>query len=426
MTPGARVQAAIELLDALASSGTPADRLLSGWFRRRRYVGSKDRRAIQTHVYGVLRRRAALDWWLARQGLHEPDGRARLIAALALDDDMAAFDGSQYGPPPLSEAETALAAGLAGQPLGHPEQPDWVRANGPEWLAPRLRDAFGDGFAEEMAALNAEAPVDLRVNVLKADRQAARAALAAEDIAAEPTPISPVGLRLQGRRTLPSTAAFRDGLIEVQDEGSQIAALLVDARPGQSVCDLCAGAGGKTLALAAAMRNQGEILACDADAARLRPIRSRLARAGVTIATPEVLEDDKGLEEGAFDRVLVDAPCSGSGAWRRNPDARVRLTPEELARLTEAQGQLLAQAADLVRPGGRLVYVTCSVLPEENERQVDAFLAGRGGFAAVPIGQVWAEVIGGPGPADGPYLLLTPARHGTDGFFVAVLERGKD
>ncbi len=423
MTPGARIQAAIELLDILDRERTPADRLLSGWFRRRRYIGSKDRRAIQGHVYHALRHRAALDWWLARAGVETPDGRARMIAAVALAEALDSFDGSRYGPAPLSADENTLAATLAGQSLAHDEQPAWVRGNVPEWLAPSLASAFGDRFVEEAAALNREAPVDLRVNTLKADQAAAMTALAAEDIAVEPTPVSPVGLRLSGRMTLPNLKAFRDGLVEVQDEGSQIAALLVDARPGQSVCDLCAGAGGKTLAMAAAMQNQGRIVARDAEPARMRPMAARLARAGVTIVEKEGSEASETGTGAGFDRVLVDAPCSGTGAWRRNPDARWRFEPADIEAALRLQDDILAVAAPLVREGGRLIYITCSVLAEENELRADAFLASHGEFAAMPVSEIWPETVGGPCPADDPFLSLTPARHGTDGFFVAVLER---
>jgi len=311
--------------------------------------------------------------------------------------------------------------------MEHADQPAWVRGNLPEWLVAELEAAFGAALAEELAALNREAPLDLRVNTLKTDRVGALAALAADGLEAAPTPLSPLGLRLSARATLPATAAFRDGLVEVQDEGSQLAALLVDVRPGQAVCDLCAGAGGKTLALAAAMANQGRLLACDVEATRLRPMAPRLRRAGVDLVETQVIaaEDDGWPTDPteSFDRVLVDAPCSGSGAWRRNPDARWRLDPETLAGFAPVQDRLLRGAARLVRPGGRLVYVTCSLLPRENADRVAAFLAEHGDFRPVPIGEVWPHAVGGAPPADGPFLTLTPARQGTDGFFVAILER---
>jgi 16S rRNA (cytosine967-C5)-methyltransferase len=279
-----------------------------------------------------------------------------------------------------------------------------------------------------MGALRDEAPVDLRVNTLKSDRDAARGALAEAGYPAEPTRLSPIGLRLPARIALTAQGVFRDGLVEVQDEGSQLVALLTDARPGQAVIDYCAGAGGKTLALAAAMANKGRLVACDVNAARSDRAAQRLRRAGVHNVTRHLLvgEGDKWLKRHAasFDRVLVDAPCSGSGTWRRNPDAKWRLRSETLAELTVTQAGILDAAIRLVRPSGRLVYATCSLLAEENEAQIEAALSRHAGMSAVPIAAVWAETIGGACPSTGPFLRLTPAAQGTDGFFVAVLERG--
>jgi 16S rRNA (cytosine967-C5)-methyltransferase len=433
MTPAARIQAAIDLLAEIEALDAPADGLARGYFRARRYVGAKDRRAISDLVYGVLRARARLDWWIARAAPAAAGVRGRVLAHSALEgrrspEDLAALcDGGRYHPPALGPEERALAAALRDRALDHPEQPDWVRGEMPEWLLPKLRETLGGDPAAELAALVRQAPLDLRVNGLKADRAGARAALAAEVIDARPTPLSPFGLRVEGRHALPGLAAFRDGLVEVQDEGSQLVALLCDARPGLSVADFCAGAGGKTLALVAAMENRGRLAMLDTDARRLERAGPRLARAGATVAEPRALEslEDPWLAEqaGAFDRVLVDAPCSGSGAWRRNPDARWRLTPATLESYCRLQGEILAAAARLVAPGGRLVYATCSLLPEENGGQVARFRAAHPDFAPLSPAAVWAETVGGACPASGDELLLTPARHGTDGFFLAVLER---
>ncbi len=244
---------------------------------------------------------------------------------------------------------------------------------------------------------------------------------------AEPTPWSPIGLRLAGRTPLAGLAAFGDGLFDVQDEGSQIAALLVGARPGMRVVDFCAGAGGKTLALAAGMANRGKLVACDVSARRLDRAARRLRRAGVGNVERRVLESerDKWVKRhaGSFDRVLVDAPCLGTGTWRRNPDAKWRSGPEDLVELQERQQQILRSAARLVRPGGRLVYATCSLLREEDEVQAEDFLAAEPGFSALPGARAWDEAIGGMSPAGEQYIFLTPARHGTDGFFVALFER---
>jgi 16S rRNA (cytosine967-C5)-methyltransferase len=283
-----------------------------------------------------------------------------------------------------------------------------------------------------MAALNLPAPLDLRVNRLKADRDTAQRALAAEGIRAEPTPWSPLGLRITHRVPLAGTAAFKDGLVEVQDEGSQLAAPLADARPGMRVVDFCAGAGGKTLALAAQMENRGKLVACDTASWRLERAGIRLRRAGVSNVERRPLSSERDPwvkrhapkgKEGGFDRVFVDAPCLGIGSWRRNPDGKWRMTPNDLAELLVRQRDILASAARLVKPGGRLVYATCSLLREENEDQAEAFLAASPDFVLYPVGRAWAETLNDRCPGGEDYLRLTPARHGTDGFFVALFER---
>ena len=437
MTPGARAQAAIEILGDLHDAG-PADRYLSRYFRGRRYIGAKDRRAISTTVYGVLRRRAEIDWWISDGNLEapEPPSRRRVVAALALAeswDDAAfesAFDGGDYRPGPLTDIERTLLARLPrnGAISAVEGQPDWVRFNYPQWLDAELRRSLGDELAPTMRALSEGAPVDLRANTLKTSRDEAQAKLRAEGLASEPTCFSPIGLRLGGRATLPAAQAFRDGLIDVQDEGSQIAALMVDAEPGMAVADLCAGAGGKTLALAAAMGNHGRIVAADVDRDRMKGIAARLDRAGVSVVETVALDDAEAaslLEEDAFDRVLLDVPCSGTGAWRRNPDARWRLTPDDLERDLARQAEILDHGARLVRPGGRMVYVTCSILCSENLEQIDGFLARAPGFGPVEIGPIWERCIGGSRTGGDRDLALSPAREGTDGFFVAVLERAR-
>jgi 16S rRNA (cytosine967-C5)-methyltransferase len=302
----------------------------------------------------------------------------------------------------------------------------------PDWLLPHLEAIYGERLEEEMAGLNASAPTDLRVNLLKTDRDGARRALAAEHVRAEPTPWSPTGLRLAARVPLSGLAAFKDGLIEVQDEGSQLAALLVGARPGMRVVDFCAGAGGKTLALAAAMNNRGKLVACDTAAWRLDRSGIRLRRAGASNVERRALTSERDpwvkRHAASFDRVLVDAPCLGIGSWRRNPDAKWRSTPTDLAELQIRQHDILASAARLVKPGGRLVYVTCSLLREEDEAQAERFLEETPDFVPYSAARAWDEAIGGPCPAGltnpgGDYLRLTPAQHGTDGFFVALFER---
>lgn len=443
MTPGARVQAAIEILDAIAAGGvgrgrSPADGVANLYFRSRRYIGSKDRHAIASLVYTVLRHRAQLDWWVtyAREGAHRgtygPDSRRRALAALAIveglsaDEIVDAFDGGRFRPARLDKAEQHMAGALSGRSLDHPEQPDAVRYNCPEWLLPALRERFGRDLKTEMRALDESAPVDLRANALKGDRAQAIKALTAGHVTATPTKFSPWGLRVEGRPNLPVVDAFRSGLVEIQDEGSQIAALMVGAAPGLRICDFCAGAGGKSLAMAAAMANKGHVVACDVSGPRLASATKRLRRAGAHNVEQRHLENERDVwvkhHAAKFDRVLVDAPCSGTGTWRRNPDARWTLTPEDIGELRELQARILASAARLVKPGGRLIYVTCSLLPVENERQAEAF-AAHPDFMPIPASAVWADTVGGPFPSTDPYLRLSPARHGTDAFFVAIFER---
>jgi 16S rRNA (cytosine967-C5)-methyltransferase len=435
LTPGAQVAAAIDILAEIEAGQRPADDAAADYFRRRRYIGAKDRARIAGHVYTVLRHRSALDWWIGRagRGAVETVARSRVLAGLVLAEGWrpeavaACCDGDRFRPAKLSAAEALLINGLVNRTLHHPQMSRATANDLEEWLEPYFERVFGKGLEREMAALNAPASIDLRVNLLKVDRETARQALAAEGVRAEPTPWSPVGLRLADRVPLSALAAFKAGLFDVQDEGSQIAALLAGARPGMRVVDFCAGAGGKTLALAAGMANRGKLVACDVSARRLERAARRLRRAGVTNVERRALasERDKWVKRhaGGFDRVFVDVPCLGTGTWRRNPDAKWRSRPEDLAQLVERQQQILHSAARLVRPGGRLVYATCSLLREEDEAQSEAFLTASPDFFLVPAARAWEETIGGTSPGGEDYLLLTPARHGTDGFFVAVFER---
>lgn len=447
MKPGARIQTAIELVGQIMSpppgrEAVPADTLLSGYFRGRRYIGSKDRRAISDLVYTMLRNRARIG--AAMEG--DPDPRRGAIITLAhildwpADDIRAAFDGSQYCPAPLAEdLEAGLLDDAVRTRLAEAGQADRVgiRANIPDWLAAPMAGAFEGCLEQELDALQTIPPVDLRVNTLKAPqegRSAVRAELAAAGIEAGETPNSPWGLRLEGRYPLQSLPAYRDGRIEVQDEGSQIAALVAGAEPDEAVLDYCAGAGGKTLAIAAMMQNRGRLVAADSVAGRLRPLVRRAERAGASIIESHVLGESTPLAGDAFDRVVVDAPCSGSGAWRRHPEAPWRLTEERLAELVRLQAEILAKGAQHVRPGGWLVYITCSVLPRENQQQVAAFLAGHPHFRQQDSADIWRQTLPTLPPMSGaceanapspeaPGVLLTPRRTGTDGFFVAHLQR---
>jgi 16S rRNA (cytosine967-C5)-methyltransferase len=424
VTPSAKIAASIELLDRIEAGGAPADRVTDGFFRARRYAGSKDRAEITERVYSILRRRAELAW---RLGQERPGARTLVLAGLARIEKLheaqvvELFAGGRFGPQSLDESERKLYAAVAAHKAA---APDWVRGSYPVWLEPELKRRFGDEIVHEMAAQQGRAPVDLRVNTLKADRDKVLGALEKDGIAAEPNRYAPHGIRLGGRSRIAGHRAIEEGWVEVQDEGSQLVAALVDARPGQWVLDLCAGAGGKTLALAAGMANKGQVHALDVDAKRLAALTPRLRRAGADNIQPRVLEDKwLGRHRGRFDRVLLDVPCSGTGTWRRDPEQRQRLNPDWLGRQQAAQAKLLERAAPLVKPGGRLVYATCSLLPGEDEDQVDAFLAAHPDYARIPVAEVWSTAIGGDCPVAGPDLLLTPNRHETDGFYAAILTR---
>jgi len=434
MIPAARFAASIDLLSLLeAEPRRPADAIAHDYFRARRFIGGGDRRAVADRVWAVVRQRLRLAWWLAEAGASKPTPRLLAAAQLLIGEGAAwntllgLLGGGIHAAATLTAAEVAVLRPLVGKPAIDPAMPDPVRLNLPEWALPGLAARFGASLPTEAAAMELAAPLDLRANLLKTSRAEAQRALAAEGIPTVQTELSPWGLRARGRAPVTAGAAYRSGLVEVQDEGSQMVALLTDARPGMRVCDYCAGAAGKTLAIAAAMGNRGRITACDTSAPRLEGAEKRLRRAGVDNAERHLLAPgDRWAKRraGQFDRVLVDAPCTGTGTWRRNPDARWRLGEDDLRELSSVQREILDRAAELVRPGGRLVYATCSLLPAEDEAQVEAFLERHPDFAVLPLADVWREAgRPAPPPGPGPYLLLTPAMHGTDGFFTAVLRR---
>jgi 16S rRNA (cytosine967-C5)-methyltransferase len=430
MRPGARIRSAIEVLDDVLHRHRPASVALADWGKSSRFAGSGDRAAVGNLVYDALRRKqsiaARMQSTSSRALILGASGRALAMAPAAIS---AAADGSAHALEPLSAEE------LSGVSRPVPEDaPDWVRGDFAEWLAPSLNRVFAGRAAEEGAALAQRAPVDLRVNTLRATRDKVLKALAAAKPAA--TVLSPVGVRLRaaegpGRQpNVEAEPAHGKGWYEVQDEGSQIAALLARAVPRSQVLDLCAGAGGKTLAMAATMENTGQLHAFDRDKSRLRPIFERLKRAGVRNAQVLQPGDTAALDMlgPRFDVVLIDAPCTGSGVWRRRPDSKWRLKPQDVPERQAEQKALLHLAAPLVKPGGRLVYVTCSILPEEGEDQIASFLATCDAFRPVPIEAAWRDA-GLPGTAPSSAndrsdsLLLTPSRHETDGFFIAVLRR---
>ena len=391
MTPAARLQAAIEVLDSVIASaredGPPADTIVTRYFKTRRYAGSKDRRAVRELVFRAIRRTAE----------RPESGRAAVLGLAEDEPALLELFGQPRGPEPATDADEATVP---------------VRGTVPDWLTSNISPLLSE---EEWPALLERAPLDLRVNVAKVSRDE----MLAQFSNATPTSLSPWGIRLQPDSRIDDHPAFEAGLIEVQDEGSQLIALACEARDGQRLLDLCAGAGGKSLALAAAAP-RATILATDSNRARLSKLGPRAQRAGATIETG-LLNPPKEVEElddwqGEADLVLVDAPCSGSGTWRRNPEGRWRLTPDRLDRLVGIQERLLDIAAELVKPGGRLVYAVCSLLSREGAGQIERFHQRHSSWisekAPIPAGR-----------SDGAGQLLTPGHDGTDGFFVARLRR---
>jgi 16S rRNA (cytosine967-C5)-methyltransferase len=434
MTPSARLAAAIEVLADIAARRRPATEALKDWGLGHRFAGSGDRAAIAGLVYDALRRRASSAFIMEDEA-----PRANVLGMLRLErsqdaDAIAGLcDGSRHGPPVLSDDERAHLARASLEGAQPPVAGDY-----PDWLDPYFARAFGDERAAELAALAARAPLDLRVNTLKGERDEVAAALA--HLHAAPARWSPAGLRIEqkpGSRNpaVHAEPAFIKGLVEVQDEGSQLAALLSGAQPGRQVVDLCAGGGGKTLALAALMENHGQIYATDTDKRRLAPIHARLERAGarnVQVRTPRGDADVLVDLAGRADLVLIDAPCTGTGVWRRNPDAKWRIRPGALEERCKQQVEVLDRAVPLLKPGGRIAYVTCSVLVEENGAQVRAFVERHPDFSIVPPARV-TEALGEraflfrhAARSSEEGLLMTPLRTGTDGFFVAVLAKSAE
>jgi 16S rRNA (cytosine967-C5)-methyltransferase len=423
MTPGARLQAAIEILDGLETTAQPADGYLRDWSRAHRFAGVKDRAAITERVYAVLRHRASLAWRMNAIG-----GRALVLASLLADNENAEtiarlFSGEGHSPPMLSDAEhRALASPPTEKPPAH------VVGEYPLWLEPELLRTFGADLPAEMSAMNARASVDLRVNTLRAQRDDMLVGLRSLDVAAERTPFSPFGIRIAsgaGLGALQHTQFFQTGAFEFQGEASQLATQLCGAKPGQRVLDLAAGAGGKSLAFAALMRDRGEILAFDIDPKRLKQVLPRARRAGASIIRIADRRGGPAWGNGRFDVVLVDAPCSGSGTWRRSPEQRWRLTQDRLREHQSLQVWLIDDGARHTAPGGRLVYATCSLLMSENEDVCRAFLERHPDFRIMPAAQAWSESgLSVPPPLGvGEYFRASPYRTATDGFFACIIER---
>jgi 16S rRNA (cytosine967-C5)-methyltransferase len=406
----------VAALQAVLQFAGPADVALSRYFKANKNIGGRDRGWIAETVYAVLRDKTLLGH--LAQSMSGDQTRRLALLALARHAGMESI--GRIANDAERESLQRLAA-VDAQTL-----PRAVRLSSPQWLLDAL-DAQGNAELTDatLAALNAPAPLDLRVNDLKVSRDEAQASLTAAGIETSPTPHSPLGLRCAAKLNISLTKAFTDGMIEVQDEGSQLLTLLVAPKRGEMVADFCAGAGGKTLALGAAMRSTGRLYAFDTSLKRLERFKPRLARSGLSNVSPVAIdsENDQRIKRlaGKMDRVLVDAPCSGLGTLRRNPDLKWRQTPKDVTELAALQGRILASAARLVKPGGRLVYATCSILNAENDAVVDAFLSANPQFTQLDAG----DLLAAQGVTLGamPRLRLTPQSHGTDGFYAVAMQR---
>ncbi|MEN9842491.1 MAG: hypothetical protein RLZZ612_320 [Pseudomonadota bacterium] len=432
MHPKALLESCTELVRLVLKFDHPADAVVSRYFREHRNLGPRERRTLAETAYTVLRKKRLFEH-LARSG---SGGRERRLAILGFQSEPAFLNAA------LNDTERAWLDSVA---QVKPEELQAVhRHNLPDWLVAPLQAQVGDAFDALAASFNQAAPLDLRVNTLKQKVPLAMEALTQAGIASEPVPYSPWGLRIHGKPAINRLAAFENGEIEVQDEGSQLLAWLMEAKRGEMVADFCAGAGGKTLALGAMMRSTGRLYAFDVSTHRLDALKPRLARSGLSNVHPVAIahERDERIKRlaGKMDRVLVDAPCSGLGTLRRNPDLKWRQTPQAVAELQLKQQAILNSAARLLKSGGRLVYATCSVLPDENEQVAEAFTKAHPEFQVVSVPVLLTRLLGdevtqadqegetavsprAAGLCQGDYLRLWPHQHNTDGFFAAVWER---
>lgn len=436
MTPAARIAATIKIIDAILHTQKPSDQVMHTYLQQRRYIGSKDRKAIATLVYTLLRHYARLTWWCEQKHANI-SGRNFILLWLALGERksmpeiQSLFGGAAYAPDALTQGEFNFLQKVHGNSLEIKSMPIGIQCECPPQYQHALQNAWGDQFKTEMQGLDSEAPLDIRVNTLKATRDDVFARLKQDGFDVSLTPLSPLGLRVQGRPPFSVHPLYKQGWFEIQDEGSQLLALLCGVKPSEWGADLCAGAGGKTLALAAAMKNKGRLWACDVDARRLENSKLRIKRAGIDCVELQPLKDmrDQWIKKHAnkCDFVLVDAPCSGTGTWRRSPYSRWQHLGPALPELTDMQSTALNAAAPMVKPGGRLVYATCSLLPQENEKQIATFLESHPDFKPVPLCDMWTRATDLPIPDNldlsKHFIALTPARHNTDGFFVGVVEK---
>lgn len=411
MTPAGQLASIIELVEKIQlHPQKPADSVMQSYFRNRRYIGSSDRRAIGDKVYGVLRHYLGL-----KNALTVTSERLLVFAYYLLVQKISLSEleqlvGHGYGPAPLSENELLFLSELKTyNPFAMPK-----------WLEEAINNP------QLIESLHEQAPFDIRVNSLKNTRDAVLKEITTEGFDATETPLSPVGIRLGKRQPLNTHNLWKDGTLEVQDEASQIVGLLCDAKPSMQILDYCAGAGGKSLSMAASMQNKGNLTLCDIHPHRLQRAKERLRRAGVTTYQLKDINQDNSWfkrQQNRFDRVLVDAPCTGTGTLRRNPDLKNRLERSDLEELSALQRKILEQAQKFVKPNGRLIYATCSILPAENELQTEWFLNNHPEFEAIPVAEIWQQVIGTNCPFTSDTAQFFPHTHGTDGFFVSIFKR---
>jgi len=426
MKPASRIQTTIDIFEREQNSRVPLDSVVGDYMRHRRYIGAKDRRDVAERVFDMARAHARLGWWLEQ--METPDTpRNRVLFWLILQDGTEEkrlkdlFDDSKYAPKNLTDQEKEWASKLAGKTLEDSAMPESIRCECPPLYEDKLRSYFGKDFANEMTAMLEPATLDLRVNTFLANKEKVKAYLEADGVKTTQTPYSPWGLRCANKAFLSRTKAFSKGWIEIQDEGSQLIAHVCGAKPGIQILDYCAGAGGKTLALAAAMERKGRIVAMDLDERRLKKGRDRYKKAQLAdIIEVRPISDERHRkwikrQKEKFDIVLLDVPCTGTGTWRRNPDMRWRTYGPTLEELLPIQAEIMDKAMHTVKPGGKLVYATCSLLPDENEDQISAFLERHPAFEILPL-----EESRGLGT---PFMRLTPHRHQTDGFFAAILQK---
>ncbi len=450
MKISSRIRAVIHILQTIDNSAIPADRVVSHWNAHNRYAGAKDKNFIARVVYDILRNRMACVWWCEKYNTPVTPYTLVLVYIYFCHTDSVqdAFFDSQnpFSPPPLNKAQHRLYKKLhAHVGLYRDDMPDFVYCNVQQWMYPLFETVYGDDTKAVLLSLNQQAPVDIRVNTLKATVQQVTAALHTQGIKTCPIYGLPHGLRVQNRHNLSALPAFKQGWFEMQDASSQRASKLVDARRGDKIVDFCAGAGGKALAIAQDLDNTGRIICCDVSENRLKRAKIRLKRAGVHNAEcrPLTSETDKWIKrrshrfDGGFDKVVVDAPCTGTGTWRRNPDQKWRITKQDIQQLTALQRRILQSASRLVVGGGRLIYMTCSLLQQENEQQVQTFLQHNRQFEWVDIRNIWQDVFTDmPVPQNGknygkslrfrpqtaPYNTAQPSYDG-DGFFIAIMVR---